>query len=93
MGDAVELELSPDHDGVLLLGPLYHLVREEERTKAVENAIRAAKPGGHIFCAFITIEAHLRDVAIKDPGRIVGKHAFYEKNVRSPTALEVMLIL
>ncbi|KAF5708043.1 Methyltransferase type 11 [Fusarium globosum] len=80
VGDALEaVSLTNDsYDAVLLLGPLYHLLEETERKKAVENALRLAKPrGGLIFCAFVSKEAHLRDVAMRDPARLVKQKEFY----------------
>ncbi|KAG5656062.1 hypothetical protein KAF25_001632 [Fusarium avenaceum] len=80
VGDALEaIPLTNDsYDAVLLLGPLYHLLEEAERKKAVENALRLAKPqGGLVFCAFVTKEAHLRDLAMRDPARLVTQKDFY----------------
>ncbi len=73
----------PDHlpeaayDAVLLLGPLYHLISEEERVKAVENALMLAKPNGLVFVAFVSIAAHLRDIAMRDPKKLVSESDFY----------------
>ncbi|KAJ6780620.1 hypothetical protein PWT90_03504 [Aphanocladium album] len=68
------------YDGVLLLGPLYHLLGEDERAAAVGNALRLARPGtGVVFCAFISIAAHLRDIAIRDPAKLVRAQDFYKK--------------
>lgn len=40
-------------DVVLLMGPLYHLERAEDRRQAIREAKRVCKPGGAIFFAFI----------------------------------------
>ena len=40
-------------DHVFLMGPLYHLLEEADRVKAVEVAIRHVKPGGNLYVAFI----------------------------------------
>ena len=70
------------YDGVLLLGPLYHLLREDERILAVKNGLKLAKPhGGLVFCAFTSIAAHLRDLAVRDPMRLVKNREFYDKYV------------
>jgi SAM-dependent methyltransferase len=85
VGDALDkIPLTNDsYDAVLLLGPLYHLMEETERKQAVENALRLAKPrGGLIFCAFISKEAHLRDIAMRDPARLLRQKDFYTKYVR-----------
>lgn len=72
------------YDGVLLLGPLYHLLEEGERVTAVENALRLARPGtGVVFCAFVSVAAHLRDIAVRDPGKLVRASEFYAKYVSS----------
>lgn len=52
-------------DAVLLMGPLYHLLEEEERKTAVSQAYQVLKPDGLIFTAFITRWAGIRDMAAK----------------------------
>jgi S-adenosylmethionine-dependent methyltransferase len=52
-------------DAVLLMGPLYHLVEEEERLKALQEARRCLKPGGLLFAAVITRFSIFRDAAYK----------------------------
>jgi SAM-dependent methyltransferase len=71
------------YDAVLLLGPLYHLVEESERVEAVANAVRLAKPNGVLFVAFVSIAAHLRDIAMREPGRLITDKEFYAKYVCS----------
>ena len=41
-------------DAVLLMGPLYHLVLEEDRKMALREAFNRLKPGGVIFSAFVS---------------------------------------
>jgi 2-polyprenyl-3-methyl-5-hydroxy-6-metoxy-1,4-benzoquinol methylase len=85
VGDALEtIPLTNDsYDAVLLLGPLYHLLEESERKQAVENALKLAKPQeGLVFCAFVSKEAHLRDLAMRDPARLVKQRDFYAAYVR-----------
>ncbi|MBN2238874.1 MAG: class I SAM-dependent methyltransferase [Dehalococcoidales bacterium] len=43
-----------DYDVVMLMGPLYHLMKEEDRQEAVEQAYAHLKPGGVIFSSFIS---------------------------------------
>jgi len=50
-------------DAVLLMGPLYHLVDENDRRKALQESLRALKPGGLIFAAFISNYGPLQDYA------------------------------
>lgn len=84
VGNALDKSHLPadSYEGVLLLGPLYHLLEEGERVTALENALALAKPGtGLVFCAFISIAAHLRDIAVRDPAKLVRAEAFYDKYV------------
>jgi len=41
-------------EAALLMGPLYHLLEEEERRKAICEAARLLKPGAPIFASFTT---------------------------------------
>ena len=54
-GDALDLSRFPDDlfDIVFLMGPLYHLMNEESRIRAVQEAKRILKPGGYLFSSFI----------------------------------------
>lgn len=53
-GNAVDLDFidSGAYDVVLLLGPMYHLFSEADKSKALAEAIRVAKPNGIIFAAY-----------------------------------------
>ncbi len=51
-------------DSALLMGPLYHLLKEDERLAALAEALRLLKPGGLIFATFITRFAPFRDSAV-----------------------------
>lgn len=55
-GNALDLSMYPDegYDLVLLMGPLYHLKAEEDRKRAVAEAMRVCKRDGVIAAAFIT---------------------------------------
>jgi S-adenosylmethionine-dependent methyltransferase len=70
-------------DIVLCLGPLYHLTLLEERERVVSNALALAKPGAYVMLAYVTVFGHLRDVARRDPARLVSEWGFYEKYVRT----------
>jgi S-adenosylmethionine-dependent methyltransferase len=67
------------YDIVLCLGPFYHLLLEEERTQLLKDCAAMTKFGGYVLAAFITKYAHLRDLANKDPGRLLGEKHFYDK--------------
>lgn len=67
-GNAVDLGRWPDasFDGVLLLGPLYHLHREQDRQACIAEARRVCRPGGWLFFAFISNDmVHLTEFACR----------------------------
>ena len=53
-GNALDLSRYEDEsfDLVLILGPMYHLYTMEDRKKALEEAVRVTKKGGHICVAY-----------------------------------------
>jgi len=53
-GNALDLSLFRDNafDLTLLLGPMYHLYTIEEKLKALSEAVRVTKRGGHILVAY-----------------------------------------
>ncbi len=55
-GNACDLSAFEDgtFDTVLMLGPLYHLCRAEDRSKCIREALRVMKPDGTAFFAFIS---------------------------------------
>ena len=57
-GDARNMPFLPTDtaDITLLLGPLYHLIGEEEKLKALTEAKRVTRPGGLIFVAYLMNE-------------------------------------
>lgn len=66
VGDARELEQKDNSaDVVLLLGPLYHLIKKEDRDQALKEAYRVLKPGGILFAAAITRFASFMDAMHK----------------------------
>ena len=54
-GNAMDLSRFPDDsfDTVFLMGPLYHIMDEENRIRALQEAKRVLKPGGYLFSSFI----------------------------------------
>jgi S-adenosylmethionine-dependent methyltransferase len=46
-------------DHVLLMGPLYHLLAEEDRVKAMDASLRLLKPGGLLYASFINLYSGL----------------------------------
>ncbi len=57
-GDARNMPFIPtaSADITLLLGPLYHLIGDDEKLKALNEAKRVTKPGGLIFVAYLMNE-------------------------------------
>lgn len=58
-GNALDLSMYNDNtfDITLVLGPLYHLFTEEEKKKAIKEAIRVTKSDGYIYIAYIANDA------------------------------------
>jgi len=69
-GNATDLSRyrSGAFDAVLLMGPLYHLLENAERTRAVGEAFRVLRPEGRVFASFITRYAPIRWAAKEEPG-------------------------
>ncbi len=73
-GNALDLSPLPDgsFDLTMLLGPMYHLYTKGEKLRALSEAVRVTKPGGHILVAYCMNEPtviqyvfglnHLREV-------------------------------
>lgn len=55
VGNATDLSAFEDasFDGILALGPFYHLTKPAERIKAANECFRVLRPGGTILAAFI----------------------------------------
>jgi len=72
-GDARDLSKIPtaSADITLLLGPLYHLIGDEEKLKALNEAKRITKPGGLIFVAYLMNEYSILSYCF-DEDRISG---------------------
>ena len=71
LGNATKMDRFDDNsfDIVLLFGPMYHLISDTEKIKALSEAKRIVKNGG-----FILISYYMNDYAII-------KHGFMEKNI------------
>jgi ubiquinone/menaquinone biosynthesis C-methylase UbiE len=67
VGDAREMPFNDGMaDGVLLLGPLYHLTDAAERLRALREAYRVLRPGGVLFAAAISRYASALDGIARD---------------------------
>jgi SAM-dependent methyltransferase len=76
-------------DHVLLMGPMYHLLEETDRIKAVTAALSLLKPGGVIFISFINLFGCIAFAMRKCPEAIASdqekdfiKHVIAKKNYR-----------
>ena len=49
------------YDVTLLLGPLYHLYTQDDKRRALREAIRVTKPGGVVFAAYVISDGCLLD--------------------------------
>jgi len=56
-GDAREVDdiISGRYDHVLLMGPMYHLLEECDRIKAINASLKLLKTGGTLFVSFINM--------------------------------------
>jgi ubiquinone/menaquinone biosynthesis C-methylase UbiE len=71
-GNATDLSVFSDntYSITLVLGPIYHLFTEEDKLKALSEAVRITKKGGIVFVAYC-----MMDVSILDYGFMQG-HVF-----------------
>ncbi len=61
-GNALNLSnINKTFDVILLMGPLYHLTKEEDRKKSIEEALKLLKNGGILIAAFISDYAPIQD--------------------------------
>lgn len=69
VADARDLSIvtDTDFDAVILMGPLYHLILEEDRRTAIREAFKKMKTGGIIFSSFISRYGIWGDVMNKLP--------------------------
>lgn len=80
-GNALDLSDYPDEsfDAVLLLGPLYHLLDERDRRKAIHEARRVLKTGRRLFVAFICRYSVFRAAALEFPMEPVEIPKIYDQ--------------
>jgi S-adenosylmethionine-dependent methyltransferase len=79
-GNALDLNRFADQsfDGVLLMGPLYHLLDLELRMRCATEAFRIVRPGGIVCASFITRFAAIRDASVHYPEWAWEEHAEIE---------------
>jgi SAM-dependent methyltransferase len=75
-GDALDADMllsGQSFDHVLMMGPLYHLLLEEDRKKAVENALVLTKPGGRLYLSFLLMFSGVIYYMSNCPEMILGE--------------------
>ena len=67
-GNAINLSKLEDNsfDAIILFGPMYHLIRYEEKLKALEEAKRVVKENGYIFISYCMNEYAIITHAFKE---------------------------
>jgi len=88
-GDARDVDklVQERYDHVLLMGPMYHLLEESERIKAVNTALEVLKPDGIIYVSFIIMVGGIiyymktmpEAIASTDPAEILFRGNFAAK--------------
>ena len=83
--DATDLSQISENtfDGVLLFGPLYHLLEEINRRQAILEAKRILKKDALIFATFITRFAPFRNSAVERPGWVTKQHDYAQEVLSS----------
>lgn len=66
-GDARNLDFieNDTYDMVLLLGPMYHLYNDEDKCRAISEALRAAKKGGIIYSAYCNNDMSMHQLFVQ----------------------------
>ena len=66
--DATDMSMFADEtfDVVFNMGPFYHLIDEEQRTKCMKESLRVLKKGGLIFTAYISRYYIFQYIAMHD---------------------------
>lgn len=68
--------LPASFEAALLMGPLYHLLAEDQRRQAIGETKRSLQSGGLIFATFITRFAPFRQAASEEPEWLPQNRAY-----------------
>lgn len=77
-------------DAVLLMGPLYHLLEESDRQRAVAEAVRVVRTDGVVMATNITRYSAIRFWAKHAPMQVVERREVYEQQAatgKTPNAV------
>lgn len=82
-GTALDLSCYEDNtfDVTLVLGPLYHLYTEEDKNKAIEEALRVTKEDGYIYIAYLTNDSVFLSYCLKKH-HLVNNEGLYDSNYK-----------
>ena len=90
-GTALNLKKFKDNsfDIVLLFGPTYHLFSHEDKLKAITEAKRVTKKGGHILIMYLTNEYAVITYAFKEGNlqKVLAENKL-DKNFQTQTSTE-----
>ena len=88
--DARDLSHIPSggFDAALIMGPLYHLLTESDRSTAIAEARRVVRPLGLVFASFVCRFAPFRLGANNAPERLAEIQAWHDEVLRTGRILE-----
>jgi len=80
VGDAREVDtlVNKHFDHILLMGPMYHLLEEADRVKAINTSLKLLKPNGKIFISFISSYGGIIYSMKYDPQLIINNKTKFE---------------
>ncbi|HUX39506.1 MAG TPA: class I SAM-dependent methyltransferase [Rectinemataceae bacterium] len=82
-GSALELSAleADSYDTVLCMGPLYHLQKETDRIKAIEECLQILKPEGILVIAFLTKMAQAITILERNPESLVAYEEVLKESI------------
>lgn len=92
--NATDLSMLPSnyYDVVLLMGPMYHLINEKDRTMAIKECKRIIRDNGLLFVSFITPFERLRFLSHVDPKLILKYSDRIEELLKHKVQIDPMEI-
>ena len=79
-GNALDLSYIEDNsfDLTMLLGPMYHLYTKKDKLRALSEAVRVTRPGGHILVAYCMNESTVIQYifGMANPSKTSGEKMF-----------------